>query len=344
MMRFRERNQAVLGGMSLLALLLLVVGALNLRKLPLLNNNATYTAEFVNSGGLSASDNVTVAGVRVGSVKDLKLAGTKVRVRFSMDKGIRLGAQTKAYAKVLAVVGTQYLEIDPEGPGKLAGAIPTNRTTVPYTFVDSLQQLSATEQQYDLPTIIESLKVGTEVLGSTSAAETTAALTGLADLSAILAARKAELATVVSEGADLAKTLADRRDQLFSLVGQGDLVLKVLQERRAALQQLFTGTTSLSNELIRLVGPNRTELKSLLTNLQTVSQLLADDTAKIDAALPILGAFNRYAANATGSGQFLDATIPTMLIPDAYIAQCRQPGAKNAATDPSNNDVVGCRP
>ena len=343
MKRFRERNQTLLGGLSLLLILLVVVAALNFRKLPVFNDNSTYHAELVNSGGLRVNDNVTIAGVDVGTVTDMQLAGDKVRVTFTADSDVRLGSQTSAAAKVLAVVGTEFLELTPAGTGRLRGAIPTTRTTVPYTFVDSLQQLSTTTQQYDLPQLIASLRVGSEVLSGTTSADTTAALSGLASFSSILAQRKDDLSQVVTQGAGLAKTLSDHRTQLVDLVGQGDLVLQVLQQRRAALQQLFTGTTSLSQQLSRLVGPNREELRSVLSNLETVSQLLARDTDNIDKALPLLGAFSTYAANATGSGAFVDANIPTMLLPDTYLKQCQASGARPAANTP-NDALVGCRP
>lgn len=340
MIRFRERNQTLLGAGCLLALVLVVLGALNVRKLPLLNSTRTYTAEFVNSGGLQVDDTVTVAGVDVGAVTGMALAGDRVRVTFTVERDVPLGERTSAAAKVLAVVGTEFLELAPDGDGALEDAIPTSRTTVPFTFVDTLQQLSGTEQQYDLPQLTAALQAGSSVLSGTTSADTTAALTGLARFSSVLAERKAELATIVTQGAGLAQTLADHRAQLVDLVGQGDIVLQVLQQRRAALQELFTGTTSLSRELSRVVGPNRAQLASLLTSLETVSQLLAKDTASIDEALPVLSAFSRYAANATGSGPFVDVTIPTMLLPDAFLDRCRQPGAFPAPADPD----VGCRP
>lgn len=344
MKHFRERNQALLGASCLALIVLLVLGALNLRKLPLLNSDASYTAEFVNSGGLRPDDNVTVAGVNVGSVTGMELAGDRVRVRFTVDKSVRLGKDTTAGAKVLAVVGTEFLEVVPAGPSRLTSAIPTTRTTVPFTFVDTLQELSNQEQQYDLPTIIASLQAGSQVLSGTSAADTTAAFEGLARFSAVLAARKDDLATVVVQGAGLSKTLADHSQQLIDLVGQGDLVLQVLQKRREALQQLFAGTTALSQELVRVLGPNRDQLTSLLADLQTVATLLAKDTANIDKALPLLGAFSTYAANATGSGRFLDSVIPTMLLPDTLLAQCVQPGAYPNTSSPATRAVVGCRP
>lgn len=340
MRHFRERNQLVLGASSLIAIVLLVLAALNYDRLPLVHRQTTYTADFANRGGLVTGNNVTIAGVKVGTVTGLALAGDHVRVRFTVDNGITLGSRTAASAKVLAVVGTEYLELRPDGTGRLDGSIPVSRTSVPFTFVDALQKLSTQEQQLNLATLQKSLQVGTDVLSGTTSADTTAALDGLARFSAVLAQRKEELSTVVTAGAGLAQTLSDHRDQLVDLVGQGDVVLQVLQQRRAALQQLFQGTTQLSEQLSHLVGGNREQLRSLLADLQTVSSLLAKDTSAIDQALPVLGAFSRYAANAAGSGAFVDAAIPTMLLPDSYLAQCRSAAAYPAPADPT----VGCRP
>ena len=70
-----------------------------------------------------------------------------------------------------------------------------------------------------------------------------------------------------------------------------------------------------------------------------VSAILAKDSNDFGQAIPVLAAFSRYSANASGSGAFVDVSVPTLLIPDNLAVQCSAPGAM-----PSKNPQVGCRP
>jgi phospholipid/cholesterol/gamma-HCH transport system substrate-binding protein len=210
---------------------------------------------------------------------------------------------------------------------------------VPFTLVDALSQFASQTQQYDIPQLVKALEAGSAALAGTPASVTTAALDGLARFSQILASRQTALATIVTQGSQLAAVLSGHSTQLVDLLGQGDLVLQVLQSRRTAIQQLLTGTTALSQQITSLLSTKRDQLHSLLGSLQTVTAILAKDSSAIGNAIPLLASLSQYAANATGSGRFVDATIPTLLIPDNLIAACGNP-----ANYPSSNPLVGCRP
>jgi phospholipid/cholesterol/gamma-HCH transport system substrate-binding protein len=134
--------------------------------------------------------------------------------------------------------------------------------------------------------------------------------------------------------------LSQRSGQLFNLVGQADLVLPILEQRQQAIKSLLGATSSLGQELTSLLtGTDGSELQVLLTNLDSVSAVLAQDSADFGDAIPVLAAFSKYAANTTGSGPFADASVPTLLLPDNLIDQCAATGAF-----PSANPAVGCRP
>src|ERR1700729_2131295 len=128
MKRFRERNRALTGLVGTVVGLVLVVGALEFPRLPLIHNNATYSADFASAGGLAAGDIVTVDGVKVGAITGMALDGARVRISFTVA-GVRLGSATTAAAKVLSPVGTEYMELSPSGAGSLGGPIPEARTS-----------------------------------------------------------------------------------------------------------------------------------------------------------------------------------------------------------------------
>jgi virulence factor Mce-like protein len=338
MRRFRERNRALTGLVGVVVVLVLVAGALEFPRLPLIHNNATYSAAFASAGGLASGDIVTIDGVKVGAITGMNLDGNRVRVTFTVA-GASLGSTTSAAAKVLSPVGTEYMELDPSGSGSLQAMIPESRTSVPYNLVTDLSGLGTEIEHYNLPQIEKALNVGSQDLNGTPVSETTSAFKGLADISRVIGNEGTALASIVSQGAKLSAVLSQRSHQLFDLFGQSDLVLSVLQQRRSAIKQLLTATSSLSQQITSLLSVNRPQLTSLLQDLQSVSAVLAKDSNDFGAAIPVLAAFSRYAANATGSGAFVDAAVPTLLVPDNLATQCSAPGAY-----PSKEPQVGCRP
>jgi phospholipid/cholesterol/gamma-HCH transport system substrate-binding protein len=338
--RFRERNRALTGLIGIVVTVVLIVGALEFPKLPLIHNNATYSADFSSSGGLAAGDIVTIDGVKVGSISGMALDGDKVRVTMTLQSGLRLGSTTSAAAKVLSPVGTEYLELDPSGPGALGPLIPESRTSVPYNLITDLSGLGTEIQQYNIPALEKSLEVGSQDLSGTPAKEMTQAFSGLARFSNVLGNEQSALATIVSQGAALSAVLSQRSQQLFDLFGQSNLVLTVLEQRRTAIRQLLTATSTLSQQITSILSVNRSQLTSLLQSLQSVTAILAKDSNDFGEAIPVLAAFSRYAANVTGSGPFADVSVPTLLIPDNVIDQC----ASSKSAFPSSSSQVGCHP
>jgi phospholipid/cholesterol/gamma-HCH transport system substrate-binding protein len=338
MKRFRERNRAMTGLVGIVVVTVLVVGALQFPKLPLIHNNATYQADFANAGGLASGDIVTVHGVQIGTITGMALKGDLVQVTFT-SSGVHLGPTSQAAAEVLSPVGTEYMEVTPSGSGSLQAPIPVSRTSVPYNLVTALSGLGSEIQHYNLPQLEKALDVGSQDLNGTAVSQTTSAFQGLADISRVIGNEGKSLATIVTQGAALSKVLSQRSHQLFDLFGQSDLVLSELQQRRAAIDQLLGATSTLSAQITSILSVNRPALTTLLQDLQSVSAVLAKDSNDFGQAIPVLAAFSRYSANATGSGAFVDVAVPTVLIPDNLAVQC-----STAGSYPSSNPQVGCRP
>ena len=87
---FRERNPVVVGAVSLAVIALLILAAFRASDLPLIGGGDTYYAAVSEAGGLKANDEVRVAGVRVGKVQAVDLAGDHVRVEFTVEDTVHL--------------------------------------------------------------------------------------------------------------------------------------------------------------------------------------------------------------------------------------------------------------
>lgn len=336
MKKFRERNLYIVAAVSAVVLVFAAYVALNFSKLPLIGNEHTYHADFATAVGLNNGDVVTIAGVRVGAVTGMNLQGGVADVSFEINGSHHLGDGTRVDVKILNPVGVEYLQVTPAGPGNLQGTIPVSRTTVPDTLVYDLNQLTAQTQQTNLPQLVDSLKVLTQTLAAGTPSETKAALDGVAELSAVLDDRQVQLGQLITQADELTSVLNSRDSQLVGILTDGDEVLQVLNQRRTAIQNLLTTTTTLAAQIDHLIVNDSSEITPLLANLKTVSKTLANDDNSLETAMPLLAAFNRYAANVTGSGPFADVVAPTLVIPDNLIDEC----ASIANIDTER----GCRP
>jgi len=210
---------------------------------------------------------------------------------------------------------------------------------VPFTLVDALSGFSQEVQAYNKAALEKSFNVISQNLSATSGAKTQAAFNGLARLSQIFGDQSGAIASVISQGAGITSVLSQRSGQLFDLVGQADIVLQVLEQRRAVIKSLLDGTAALSQKLSQFLSSNSPQLTTLFDNLKSVSAVLAQNAGNVSRAIPLLAALAKYTANSTGSGPFVDAAVPTLLIPDNVFEQC---SARNAF--PSANPQVGCHP
>src|ERR1700712_5587991 len=124
---FRERNPVPIGIAGVVFLALFGVLAFQAQNLPIFNGGGKiYRAAFTEAANLKKTNEVRVAGVKVGTVTSVGLDNDHVLVKFRVRDGVKLGKLTKASIRIKTVVGAEYLALDPEGDGKL-----DNKTTIP---------------------------------------------------------------------------------------------------------------------------------------------------------------------------------------------------------------------
>jgi phospholipid/cholesterol/gamma-HCH transport system substrate-binding protein len=94
----------------------------------------SYSADFTDVTGLLSGDSVRAAGVRVGTVKSIKVVDEKVaRVTFAVETNVPVRESTKLQVRYLNLVGQRYVALI-EQPGDNTPQprkvpIPTSRTS-----------------------------------------------------------------------------------------------------------------------------------------------------------------------------------------------------------------------
>lgn len=307
-----RRSPFVLGVMGTVILACVTVVAFQYNKLPFIKNTDDYAAYFAEAGGIKTGNTVRVSGMGVGRVSDLRLEGTKVRVGFTVRKGVDLGDRTEAAIKTETILGAKMLELTPRGNGKLSGTIPLERTTSPYELPDALGDLTTTISGLDTAQLSTALTTLANTLKATPA-NVRPALEGVARFSDTLNGRDAQLRSLLGNANKVSTVLGKRSQQIAGLVANSNALLAALLDERDSLDALMNHLTEVSHQISGLVNDNRTQLKPALDKLNGVLEILDNRKEDIQKTLP---KFKRYAMSfgeCLGSGPFFKAYVANLV-------------------------------
>ncbi|GAB4589301.1 MCE family protein [Nocardia sp. IFM 10818] len=311
-----KRSPAFMGGLGLIMVLLVTMSAFSLDKLPIIGAGTKYTAEFSEAAGLKKGNEVRIAGVKVGSVQDVRLDGDKVLVDFRTQDAW-IGNETSASIQIKTLLGQKYLALDPKGSGPAdpSDPIPLSRTVSPYDVVDAFSDAAADIEQTDTAQLAQSMKVLSEAFSATPP-EIRGSIDGVARLSESLAKRDDQLKTLFAATKQTTRVLADRNAEFERLLANGGQLLAELNVRQQAIGQLLSGAKTVAAELTALVHDNEEQIGPALTNLNASIDLLNANQANISKTLTLAAPFYGLYANVLGTGRWFDAVI-TNLIPPA---------------------------
>jgi phospholipid/cholesterol/gamma-HCH transport system substrate-binding protein len=131
----RSRRHGIVG-------VVVIVAALAATAMAYLNptGQSGYTAHLANSGGVRAGDQVRIAGIPVGKVTSVRLAGAVVEMKFDVKGSVVVGSESTLDIKLLTPLGGHYLALDPKGDIPLGrNVIPPQRIALPFEVNDIIQ-------------------------------------------------------------------------------------------------------------------------------------------------------------------------------------------------------------
>ena len=312
MKSFSERNPLILGCVGIVAVTTIGYAALNYQKLPLLNQNTTYSAYFADAGGLFSGAGVQVSGFPAGRVSNIDLAGDRVMVTFTIDRAIRLGETTHAAIRTKSLLGTKVLEVVPGGDGHLDGPIPLERTVSPYQLPDALGDLAETISGLDTNQLSDSLSTVATTFADTPAGLRNA-VDGVARLAGTLNSRDAQLRSLLDNAARVTGVLADRTDQIVSLVENTNSLLAQLQTQSAAVDQIWFNISAVAVQLKAFIGDNRQKLRPALDKLNGVLTIVDDRKRVLQKAVTLLNGYAMSLGESLSSGPFFKAYVSNLL-------------------------------
>lgn len=211
------RNPTLWGaaGLALLAAVALVAAMLYIAP----PGQKTVTFYTDDAASVRQGDQVRIAGIPVGKVKDLRLEADRVRVQARVDNSAFVGNQSQIEVRMLTVVGGYYVNLISLGDAPLRNdAIPLERVSMPYNLVRALNDATKITDNTAPKPISESLNEIQTGLASGTNAQT--------------------LNAVVEAGNHIMSTIDKQRGQITAILNLSDEYIDQLKEVRGELKHI----------------------------------------------------------------------------------------------------------
>src|SRR5262249_27101560 len=111
MNRYRQSKLIRLGFLGVVVLILVIAVGLQPDRLLQMATALRYHARFSEAGGITVDDDVTVSGIKVGSVTAVNLQRGEVALDFTVDSTVQLGSDTTAHIRTSSVLGRRVVTL-----------------------------------------------------------------------------------------------------------------------------------------------------------------------------------------------------------------------------------------
>ena len=159
MLKYRGAGLIRAGFIGVVLIALIIAVGLQPEKLTQWASTVRYQALFSDAGGLSTGNDVTVSGIKVGSVSGMSLQRGEVLVTFTVNGQVQLGSASTAHIRTGSLLGQRVLTLESAGGGNLhpMAVIPASRTSSPYSLSEAVENLSSDIEGTNTETLNQSL-------------------------------------------------------------------------------------------------------------------------------------------------------------------------------------------
>jgi phospholipid/cholesterol/gamma-HCH transport system substrate-binding protein len=314
---FRERSPLPIGIAGVVAILVLLLVALDIGNLPFVTSGHTVYADFTDAASLQKGANVRVSGVLVGKVTSVKLVyvpgqGNIVRVGMKVNGGPHIGTNTTANIKIETLLGSVYVGLNPTPVGSLPdNTIAVDRTTTPTSITDAFIGLGQRAGAIDVKQLAKSFEVLSNTFKNTPG-DVHASLVGLEHVSQTIASRNNQLTALLSKANGVTTTIADHDSQITKLIDDSSLILHTISQQRAVVHQLLVSTAALAKQLTGLVADNRKLIGPALAQLEGTLKILRANQKGLDQTLHLAAPFVRDFTDTLGNGRWFESTLTNL--------------------------------
>jgi phospholipid/cholesterol/gamma-HCH transport system substrate-binding protein len=314
MLRYRGSNLVKAGFIGVVLIVLVIAVGLQPERLISWATAIRYQALFTEAGGVAVGNDVTVSGIKVGSVSTVELDNGDALVGFTINSKYALGSDTTAHIRTGTLLGERVLALESAGSGTLdpRQTIPVSRTSSPYSLTDAVSELTANTAGTNTESLNQSLDTLAETLDQI-APQLGPTFDGLSRLSQSLNNRNESLAELLRTAGDVTGIFSERSQQVNTLILNANDLVAVLNERRQAIVSLLANTSAVSRELTGLVADNEQELAPALERLNSVTAMLEKNRDNLAKMLPGAAKYYLTQGEIVANGAYYNALVPNLV-------------------------------
>jgi phospholipid/cholesterol/gamma-HCH transport system substrate-binding protein len=253
-------------------------------------STTSYRADFQDVIGLQLGDDVRIAGVRVGSITDIKIVKHNMaQVAFTVLKSRPLPKSTEAHLRYRNLIGQRYLDIE-QGAGnpndmlKKNAVIPESQTFPALDLTTLFQGFKPLFQGLDADQINS---LSTEIIqtlqGEGGSLEML--LGNLGDLTNSLADKDQVIGSVVDNLTSVLSAVGARDTELSNLILQLQQFISGLAQDRASIGDSIDGINVLTTKTAGLLTQVRAPLAKDITDLTAFTGNLNKNSATLNYVL-----------------------------------------------------------
>ena len=340
MSSFRERRSWLVGIISIAVIAAAVGLAFSINRFEGLRGVYTLSADLRDAAGLIPGNEVRVAGLKVGTVKEVRLTERAARVEMEIADDVRVPSESTLEVKLKTLLGQKFIELvfpkaflaaasageDPEDTTKAfladGDVIPRSQTSVPFEIHQAATEGTAVLGEIDKKALRRMIVVLSDTL-RVSRDELRTAVTSASRATDVLDDKGGEITTFLRSAEDATKTLADGSDELQGILSRSAEVLGTLAERRETVSSLLAATNDLSRDLTILIRVASGSISTATADLDTLLLAVEGELGTIDRAMEDLGLAQEMFGQPLSFGRFTEGHVCAVISADT----CFPPGS-----------------
>lgn len=360
MRAFTERRSWLVGLISMILIAAGVLLAFSVNRFDSLRGVYQLSADLKDAAGLQPGNEVRVAGVKVGNVKEIELTSDAARIRMEIQDNIEIPLETRLEVKLKTLLGQKFVDlrfprsyvasVEDGGNGVTSGffesgdVIPLDQTEIPYEIYQAANEGTAALAEIDKKAVRRMLDALTDVVGR-SKEELRTVLVDVDRAGEVLSGKNEEIARLLRNLQAVSGTLAGGRGDVDKILGRASVVLETLAERRQTIRTLLRATNDLGENLSLLINTARRPLQAGAADLNSFMLVLQEELDTIGAALEELPTAQEMFARPLAFGRFIETHICAVTTEDTCVPEGtpRRPGLPAKGTQPEAS-IARARP
>jgi phospholipid/cholesterol/gamma-HCH transport system substrate-binding protein len=289
------RNRLAVTTGIVLVTLILAAAALLVRQTVL--RPKTITAFFTTATAIYPGDDVRIAGIKVGTIADIRPEGARARMTLHIDRHVPVPTDAKAIIVAQNLVAARYVQLTPSyrstGPTMPDGAvIPADRTAVPVEWDEVKNQLNrlaidlGPDGQASTPSFARFIDSAADALDGNGdkLRQTLAQLSGVGR---ILANGSGNIVDIIKNLQTFVTALRDSNIQIMQFQNRFATLTSVLDESKSDLDAALKNLSVAVGEVQRFIAETRDQTSEQITRLADVTQNLAEHRMDVENILHV---------------------------------------------------------